>query len=216
MEEFTLTLYDKIKYYSNFLYDTYYLKLFPYTNVIIYNIHLNNLYHDETKRMNYISWGYDYYSKNIPTSKVLISYSGEKEFNTTFFAKSHREIEYKIKKILSENSKTHKKIKTKFPNFIEHVYFVYDENHDEKNILFDSIDIINNIIYHEDFDEENLNLKLFFSFGDLFNIMKKNIKMKKYPKKIKIVYVKMIKKMTIELDFLNNKDNDIDILNNIY
>jgi hypothetical protein len=207
------SFYDKIKYYTKYLYDTYYLKMFPYKNVIIYNNTIettcinrcNNYYNNETRRLNYISWGYDY-SLDFPEKrKIVIDYSGNKEFNTTFFAESHEEINNIANEILKNNSTFHKKIQTKFPNFIENVYFIkYNSNKDDDNNNLEVTEIINNSIEYENNS---------ITFNDIVSLVREN---SNNIQTIRVVYVKMIKKFTKEFDFTEYKDKDIGILNEIY
>jgi hypothetical protein len=201
------SLYDKIKYYTKYLYDTYYLKLFPYKNVIIYNDNIeancidncDYYYNDGTRRLNYISWGYNY-SLDFPDQrKIVVNYSGNKEFNTAFFVKSHGEINDKINNILKNDSLFHKKIQTKFPNFIENIYLI-NKNNDNIEVS----EIINNSIEYE---KNNIT---FFDIAFLAQTNPNNLKT------IKVVYVKMIKKFTKEFDFTEYKDKDISVLNDIY
>jgi hypothetical protein len=210
------TLYDKAKYYTKYLYDTYYLKIFPYKNIIIYDdveeeSCMNYDYYNHTRRLNYISWGYDYSYIFPQKRKIIIDYSGNKEFNTTFFAESHNEINEKINTILKNNSNNsifNKKIKTKFPNFIENVFFITKNNDNDKEKKekeeIEVTEIINNSIEYENNDIT------FHDIAYLKNINVNNIE------SIKIVYVKMLKKLTKELNFTENKNKDISMLNEIY
>lgn len=206
------SLYDKIKYYARYLHDTYYLKMFPYKNVIIYNNNIettcinfcNNYYNDETRRLNYISWGYNY-SLDFPEKrKIVIDYSGDKKFNTAFFAKSHTEINNITNKILKNNSSFHKKIQTKFPNFIENIYFIKHNSNIEDNNDLEVTEFINNTIGYENNS---------ITFNDIALLTKEN---PNNIKTIKVVYVKMIKKFTKEFYFSEYRDKDIGILNEIY
>jgi hypothetical protein len=210
------TLYDKMKYYTKYLYDTYYLKMFPYKSVFIYDdmenientkdtkdikeeLRVNHYYKNNTQRLNYISWGYDYSYNFEKKRKIIVDYSGNKEFNVAFFAESHNEINNIIKEILENESSVHKKIKTKFPNFIENIYFVKKDGEEQE-----VTEIINNSI------EYNNNTITFFDIASLSQIDTNNIET------IKIVYVKMIKKLTKEFNFEEYKNKDISILNEIY
>lgn len=191
-----LTLSDKIKYYTKYLYDAYFLKLFPYKNTIIYNNNIDS-YVNESQRLNYVSWGYNYSLKFPEKRRIVIDYSGDKEFNTVFFAQSHNEINDITNKILKDVSLFHKKIKINFPNFIENVYLIKDSDVvDVTEIINNSIDCKNNI-----------------TFSDITLLAHENLD---DIKNIKVIYVKMMKKYTKEFKFAEYRNIDIDILNDIY
>jgi hypothetical protein len=188
-----LSVIEKATYYFNYLYDTYYLKLYPYKNVIIDNSPSDV----DHKRMNYINWGYKM-SLNFQESKrVVVNYSGDIKFNTVLYAHSHNEINRKVNKILENN--LDKKIKCKFPNIIVHVVFLLytDESIDILNIINNSVECENNNITFNDI--------LF-----LCNLSAQNIK------SINVSFVKKMKTFKKEFNFEDYQYRDIGILNSVF
>ena len=189
-----LTILEKATYYFNYLYDAYYLKLYPYKNIIIDNTPIDS----DHKRLNYICWGYKMSLNFSDSKRVVVNYAGDMKFNTVFYAHSHNEINRKVNKILENNLDNNKKIKYKFPNIIVNIAFISD-NDEAINIL----DLINNSIE----SENNI-----ITFNDILLLCNT-------PQNIKSVNVSFVKKMKTlkkEFNFTEHQHRDIGILNNIF
>lgn len=142
--------------------------------------------------------------------KVIFRCEDEKEFNVSFFAKSYVDIKNKIKIIIANFSSYSKKIKTVFPNFIENVYLIKDnENNNLNNTSEEECKIdIKNII--DECIEYEKNAITFFDIALLLGEKIESIK------KLKIIYVKSFRKIEKEFNFTGYMNNDIEVLNLIY
>jgi hypothetical protein len=192
MEDFTY--YDIFKYYCSYLYDTYYLKMYPYKNVFIFDN--SNNYNDDANIMNYISLGYEY-DKIFPEKKrIVVSYSGNKEFYVSFYAQSYSGIKNIIDEILVNGSNYHNKIKTKFPDFIENINLIKKNTQEKLDIKH----IIDKCI---SYDETQ------FTINDILIIVNE----KKNTDSLNIVCVKKFRKVNKSLNIVECVDKDVSFLN---
>lgn len=190
-----ITIFDKVKYYMNYLYDIFYLKMFPYKNVYVFDN--NNNYSDDSYILNYIESVYNYNNNFNNNKKVLISYSGEKEFYVSLSASSYSDIRDKINTLIKNNTFI-SKIQIKLPNFIENIYFITwnDDKIDIKNIIDKCItfdDICCDITFND----------IVLLLGETGCSMES----------IEVDYVRNFKKIKKELSFEENKNKDIQLLN---
>jgi hypothetical protein len=187
---------EKIALYCSYLSNKYKKK---YKKVFI--VEDDNKYTDITDKLNSYCESNKYFGR---PQKVIVNYTGEKEFNVSFKVQNYEDIKNLIDIILRNNSNYHPKIKTVFPNFIESIYFV--KNNGGSNVP-DSIDVKNFVDETLDFENNSI------TFLDIAFMLKIN------PREItslKIVYVKDFKKSQKILNFSEYMNKDIEILNSIY
>ena len=186
-----ITIGEKIMYFKNYVSDFLNSKFISYNEIIE-----DGKKNKELKRMiNFYSWKlcdeYDFNEK-----KLVIKYNGVKKFIVGINAVSYYQIISIIYDIcLNNNYET--KIKQQFPNFIENVYFI-TQNDELINIL----DILNECIEYNNNE---------ITFNDISEICSIN-----NPISIKIIYVQKFKKKEKNINFDDYKNTDISILNNVF
>jgi hypothetical protein len=186
-----LNLIDKISYFKNYVIDVINSKIISY-NKIIENGRKNNNFRF---MMNLYNIGICNNSC-FDEKKVVLKYYGKRKFIIGLLTSSYWNINDVVSNIC-ENFNCENKIKPKFPNFIENVYLIDQE---ENNINI--IDELNECI------DYNNNMITFKEIAELHDF--KNISC------VKIEYVKTFKKYTKNIEFIEYENKDVSILNNIF
>lgn len=190
---------DKITYYIKNQYHLYNTSYYPYKKVITDDWLNDRNNKNDSHIMNCIITGYEIEEVNFPRKKkVTLYFAGDRIFNTILYVESHQEINDTVQKMTLNSKQYSKKIKNKFNDFLNHLYYVkYD------GTIIDVTKIINNCIQYEN------NIITFSDISYLHHEIPLDIR------SIKIVYTKSMKKIEKEIDFARLKNEDIDILNNI-
>lgn len=186
-----LSFKDKIMYYGKYIYDKINSHFFPYKTLLFNKKKDDNL----KKNMNLYSYSL-YYDKEFDRTKITVLYEGNKKFIASFFAGSYCEIEFMVQRIVTNNIYENK-IKAQFPNFIENIYFLSKDE-----ICNDITELINKCINYED------NTITFSEIAKICGVYKVI--------HIKIVYVQKFKKIEKILDYNVYRNNDIEMLNDIF
>lgn len=182
---------EKIMYFKNYVANLLNSKFFSYDEILEHGKKNNKL-----KRMiNFYRW--KLCDEHVfSEKKLVIKYNGLKKFIVGINTMSYYQIISIIDNICSKNN-YETKIKQKFPNFIENVYFV--TQHDEP---FNILEILNECIEH------NNNKITFSDISEICSV--KNII------SIKIIYVQKFKKKEKNINYNDYKNTDISILNNVF
>lgn len=183
---------NKIAYYFMFKYDSI-IKLLPYKKVIIIN---NNISSNITLKMNIIYLLTNFFNVTFPDkNRVIVSFSGNRNFNTILLINSYLEINDIINNIaLDINTYSRKKFDN-INNFIDKIYIITNNN--------EEIDITNIFDLFIEYKEKLLlsDIALFYDKIDIKNI--------------KITYYNNMEYQEILIDYELYKNNTFESMVNI-
>jgi hypothetical protein len=192
-----ISLFDKLKYYIKNKYDIFINTYYPYKKVIIDDwLNIDNK--NDLCIMNSIISGEIIDEQFTRKKKVTLFFSGNRIFYTILYVNNYHEINHCVNNINFNSKLYQKKIKNNFFEFLNNIYLVtYDD------IIINVTNMINNCIEYDN------NIIIFSDISYLCNEIPQNIK------NIKIEYTQNMKKHEKIIDFLQIKNKNIDILNNI-